>query len=67
MKRITIGLTDEQGERFAAYLAEHEISDQEAGRVAIERLLASKPKKPEREAAKLKRGNPNFGKPSKDN
>lgn len=60
MKRITIGLTDEQGERFAAYLSEHDISDQDAGRVAVERLLSSKPKKSEREAAKLKRGNPNF-------
>lgn len=65
MKRITIGMTDEQGERFAAYLAEHDIPDQQAGRIAIERLLAAKPKKSEREAAKLKPGNPNFGR--KDN
>lgn len=61
MKRINIRMTDEQGERFAAYLAEHGIAEQQAARVAIERLLAKPPKKSEREAAKLKPGNPNFG------
>lgn len=59
-KRINIRMSDEQGERFAAYLAEYSIAEQQAARVAIERLLAKPPKKSEREAAKLRPGNPNF-------
>lgn len=58
--RINIRMTQEQGERFARFLEEHEIKEADAGRIAIERLLASKPKKSEREAAERKPGNPNF-------
>lgn len=57
-RRLTIRMTDEQGEQFATYLSENNMSESDAGRIAIDRLLASKPKKSERKAAKLPRGNP---------
>lgn len=63
MKRINIRMTDDQADDFSRYLDDNEITESEAGRIAIDRLLAAKPKPKEREAAKLDRGNPNFRKP----
>lgn len=60
-RRIRIRVQGEQAEQFDRYLSDHEITESEAGRIAIDRLLAREPKKSEREAAKLKPGNPNFG------
>lgn len=59
--RINIRMTPEQAERFAAYISEHELPESDAARIAIDRLTAKKPTKSEREAAKRKPGNPNFG------
>jgi hypothetical protein len=65
-RRIRIRVDDEQADDFAAYLQDHDLTESDAGRIAIDRLLASKPKKSEREAAKRKPGNPNFGKAKND-
>lgn len=62
MKRITVWMTDEQAEAFEQSLIDQGVSQQVAGRVAIDRWLKKPIKPAERERATMKPGNPNFGK-----
>ena len=59
-RRVQGFVSDEAGEEFARYLTDHEISEGEAVRIAVARLLRAQPTKAERAAAIMPRGNPNL-------
>lgn len=60
--RRTLRLPSDINDQVGDYQSQHNLTDAEAGRIAYLRLLQKPPTKAEREAAEVKRGNPNFGK-----
>ena len=60
LKNTPWKLTQEQIDALGSYCEKHGINKSEAGRIALARLLAKKPKSEEIEAARVERGTNNL-------